>query len=75
MRAEAKIKVEKDIFKLMNNFLFGKSFENTLKYIEAKILTDDYEIPKVVSKPTCKDVDRYDSYTLIEFYKKRNTTW
>ena len=70
MRAEAKTEPEKDIFKLMNNSLFGKSCENPLKYLEAKILTEDYEILKAVSKPTCKDVIRYENYTLIEFYKK-----
>ena len=41
-----------------------------MKYLEAKTLTDDYEIVKAVSKPTCKDVIRYENYTLIEFYKK-----
>ena len=70
MRAEAKIEPEKDIFKLTNNSLFGKSCENKLKYLEAKVLTDDYELLKVVSKPTCKDVIRYENYTLIEFYIK-----
>ena len=30
-------------------------------YLEAKILTDDYEILKAVSKQTCKGVIRYDS--------------
>ena len=69
MRAEAETEAEKDIFKLMNNSLFGKSCENPLMFLEAKILTDDYEIPKAVSKPTCKDVIRYD--TLIEFFKKK----
>ena len=69
MRAEAKTEPEKDIFKLINNSLFGKIGENPLKYLEAKILTDDYEILKAVSKPTCKDVIRYENYTLIEFYK------
>ena len=54
----------------MNNSLFGKSCENPLKYLEAKILTNDYEILKVVSKSTCKYVIRYENYTLIEFYKK-----
>ena len=44
--------------------------EIPLKYLEAKILTNDYEILKAVSKPTCKDVIRYENYTLIEFYKK-----
>ena len=70
MRAEAETEPEKDIFKLMNNSLFGKSFENPLKYLEANILTDHYEILKAVSKPTCKDVIRYENYALIEFYKK-----
>ena len=70
MRAEAKTEPEKDIFKLMNNSLFGKSCENPLKYLEAKILINDFEILKAVSKQTCKDVIRYENYTLIEFYKK-----
>ena len=70
MRAEAKTEPEKDIFKLMNNSLFGKSCENLLKHLEAKILTDDYEILTAVSKPTCKDVIRYENYTLIQLYEK-----
>ena len=70
MRAEAKTEPEKDIFKLMNHSLFGKNCENPLKYQQAKILTNDYEILKAVSKPTCKDVISYENYTLIEFYKK-----
>ena len=60
---------EKDKFKLMKNSLFVKTFENPLKYLEAKILTDDCKILKTVSKPTFKDVIRYNSYTLIEFFK------
>ena len=36
MRAEAKTEPEKDIFKLMNSSLFGKSCENPLKYLEAR---------------------------------------
>ena len=70
MRADAKTEAEKDIFKLMNNSLFGRSCENPLKYLEAKTLTDDYEILKTVIKPNSKDGIRYHSYTLIEFYKK-----
>ena len=70
MKAEAKFEPEKDVFKLVNYSLFGKSCENPLNYLEAKILTDDYEIIEAVSKPTCKDVIRYDNYNLIEFYKK-----
>ena len=39
-----------------------------MKYLEAKIITDDYEILNGESKTTCEDVIRFDSYTLIEFY-------
>ena len=35
----------------MNNALFGKTSENPLKHIEAKILTDEHEIVKSVTKP------------------------
>ena len=70
MRAEAKTEPEKNILKLMNNSLFGKICENPLKYLKAKILSNDYELLKTVSKPTCKDVIRYENYTLIEFLKK-----
>ena len=70
MRAEVKTETEKDIFKSMINSLFGKSCENPLRYLEAKILTDDYEIFKAVSKPASKDVIRYENYTPIEFFKK-----
>ena len=55
LRAEAKTEPEKDIFKLMNNSLFGKSCENPLNYLETEILTNDNDILKTVSKPTCKD--------------------
>ena len=70
MRAEAETEPEKDIFKLMNSSLFGKSCENPLKYLEANILTDDYGLLKAVRKPTCKDVIRYKNHTIIEFDKK-----
>ena len=70
MRTKAKTEAEKDIFKLLNNSLFIEGCENPLKYLESKILTDDHEILETVSKPTCKDVIGYDSYTLIEYYKK-----
>ena len=54
----------------MNNYLFVKSCENPLKYLEAMILKNDYKTLIAASKPTCKDVICYDDYTLIEFHKK-----
>ena len=54
MRAEPKTEAGKDIFKLMNISLFDKSCEKPLKYLEAKILTDDYEILKAVKNQHVK---------------------
>ena len=41
-----------------------KSFENPLKYLEAKILTDGHKILKAASKPTCKGVISNDNYAI-----------
>ena len=70
MRAEVKTDAENDIFKLKNNSLFGKNCENPIKQLEAMILTNDHEILKDLSEQTCKDVIRYDNYTLIEYFNK-----
>ena len=71
MRANAKTEPERDTFQQMNNALFGKTCENPLKHIEAKILADDYEILKSVSKLIFKDIFRYRGTALIEFYNKQ----
>ena len=55
----------------MDNALIGKSCGNPLKHIEVKILTDEYEIIKYVSKPLFRDIFRYKYAVLIEFYKKK----
>ena len=70
MRAEVKTDAANDIFKLKNNSLFSENCENPLKQLEAKILTNDHEILKHLSKQTRKDVIRYDNYTLIECFNK-----
>ena len=58
MRANAKTETKEDTFELMNNALFGKSYENPLKHLEVQILTDEYAMLKSVSKPTFKDLFR-----------------
>ena len=70
MRANAKTEPERDTFKLVNIALFGKNCESPLMHIEAKILTDEYEIPESGSKPMFKDIFRYRGTDLIEFYNK-----
>ena len=67
MRAIAKSQPERDSFKLKRNALFGNTFESFLKQMEAKILKDEFEILKSVSKPTFEDIYRYRGTALIEF--------
>ena len=51
-RKLAKNDFEKDFFKLMNNSVFGKTMENLRNRTNIKLITDEKQLNKYISKPS-----------------------
>ena len=57
VRKLARNDFEKDLFKLMNNSVFGKTMENIRKHREIKLVTTDKKRSKLVSEPNYHTID------------------
>ena len=70
-RATAKAEAENDVRKLLNNSLYGRMCMNPLHFLQCKFLPDEEKIMKNISKPTFKNIARYNNYSQIEHIKKK----
>ena len=72
LRKLAKNDFEKDLFKLMNNSVFGKTMENIRKHRDIKLVTTDRKRSKLVSKPNYHTINLIsEDLSIIEMKKTK----
>ena len=69
LRANAKTKFEKDLFKLMANSAFGKFIENSRLYLQINLATNSEELNKFCLQPFFQNT-QYISPTLVAAISK-----
>ena len=66
------VKTEKDLFKLMNNSVFGKTMENIRKNREIKLVTTNKKRSKLVSEPNYHTINIIsEDLSIIEMKKTK----
>ena len=72
MREQAKTPFEKEVFKLMNNSVFGKTCENQKKRTSIHLVTKEQKFRELVAKPQFMDARIYsDNLCAVECQKTR----
>ena len=72
LRKLAKNNFEKDLFKLMNNSVFGKIMENIRKHKDIKLVTTDKKRSKIVSEPNYQTINLIsEDLSIIEMKKTK----
>ena len=76
LKKEAKNDFEKDLFKLMNNSVFGKTMENIRKHRKIKLVTTDKTRSKLVSEPNYHTINLIsEDLSIIEMKKTMYEFW
>ena len=70
LRKDAKNAFEKDLFKLMNNSVFGKTIENIRKRQNVILVDDRKKALKLTSKPNFDRVSIFDEHLVAVHMKK-----
>ena len=72
LRKAAKTDFEKDLFKLMNNSVFGKTMENIRKHRDIKLVTTNKKRSKLVSEPNYHTINLIsEDLSIIEMKKTK----
>ena len=72
LRKLAKNDFEKNLFKLMNNSVFGKTMKNIRKHRDIKLVTTDKTRSKLVSEPNYHTINLiYEDLSIIEMKKTK----
>ena len=72
LRKPAKNDFEKDLFKLINNSVFGKTMENIRKHKDIKLVTTDKKRSKLVSEPNYHTINLIsEDLSIIEMKKAK----
>ena len=70
LRKEAKNDFEKDLFKLMNNSVYGKTMENIRNHKNIKLVTTDKKRNELVSEPNYHTINLIsEDLSIIEMKK------
>ena len=70
LRKNAKNEFEKNFFKLMNNYVFGKTMENVRNHRNMKLLTSDKRRKRLVSEPNYHSHKKFSDHLMAKEMKK-----
>ena len=70
LRSKANNEFEKDLFKLMNNLVFGKTMENIRNIVDIRLVNSEKKAKKLAAKPNFKHCDIFDE-NLVAIHMKK----